>query len=132
MLPSVTLANNGAALATWQRSLGDTGIVEAASFSAGGAEGPATQLSQPSDTEQFPDLAGTAKGDAVAVWGQVTDNSNGAKIQAARFCRRPGNANGKHPPCRSETGRIRRCRVLGVRIGGSGRPAPPVDPAAPW
>lgn len=100
MVPSVTLANNGAALATWQRSLGDTGIVEAASFSARGAEGPATQLSQPSETEVFPDLAGNAKGDAVAVWGQGTDNGNGAKIQAARFCRRPGRGSAQRPPCR--------------------------------
>jgi len=99
MLPSVTMANNGAALAAWQRSLGDTGIVEAASFSAVGAEGPATQLSQPAQTEPFPDLAGNLKGDAVVAWGQETDGGNGMTIQAARFCRRPGNGNSKHPPC---------------------------------
>jgi len=47
MLPTVALANNGQAVAAWQRGLGNTGIVEGAAFSAGGAAGPATQLSQP-------------------------------------------------------------------------------------
>jgi hypothetical protein len=102
MTPQVTLAANGAALATWQRDLGnDTGIVEAASFSAGGAEGPATQLSPPVGTVPFPDLAGTPRGDAVAAWGQETDGGNGMKIEAARFCSRPGNGSAKRPPCRA-------------------------------
>ena len=65
MLPTVALATNGQAVAAWQRGLGNTGIVEGAAFSAGGAAGPATQLSQPAASEAFPDLAGNPKGDAV-------------------------------------------------------------------
>ena len=87
MLPTVALANNGQAVAAWQRSLGNTGIVEGAAFSAGGAAGPATQLSQPAASEAFPDLAGNPKGDAVVAWGQETDGGTGMTVQAARFCR---------------------------------------------
>jgi hypothetical protein len=100
MMPHVSLADNGAAVAAWQRSLGETGVVEGASFSAGGAEGPATQLSQPAQIEPFPDLDGNPKGDAVAAWGQQTDGGNAMKIQAAQFCRSPGNGNPKRSPCR--------------------------------
>jgi hypothetical protein len=87
MLPTVALANNGQAVAAWQRGLGNTGIVEGAAFSAGGAAGPATQLSQPAAAEAFPDLAGNPKGDAVVAWGQETDGGAGMTVQAARFCR---------------------------------------------
>jgi hypothetical protein len=104
MTPSVTLANNGAALATWQRNLGGTGVVEAAQFSAAGAEGPATPLSQPSPYLLSPDLAGNPRSDALAAWGQGTDDDDGVRIQAARFCRRPGKLNPRRPPCR-RTGR---------------------------
>jgi hypothetical protein len=43
MQPTVALANNGVALAVWQRALATTGVVEGAAFSAAGAVGPATQ-----------------------------------------------------------------------------------------
>jgi hypothetical protein len=104
MTPSVTLANNGAALATWQRNLGGTGVVEAARFSAAGAEGAATPLSQASPYLLSPDLAGNPRGDALAAWGQGTDDDDGVRIQAARFCRRPGKLHPRRPPCR-RTGR---------------------------
>jgi hypothetical protein len=81
MLPTVALANNGQAVAAWQRGLGNTGIVEGAAFSAGGAAGPATQLSQPAAAEAFPDLAGNPKGDAVVAWGQETDGGAGMTVQ---------------------------------------------------
>jgi hypothetical protein len=87
MLPTVALANNGQAVAAWMQSLGTTGVVEGAAFSAGGAAGPATQLSLPAAHEQFPDLAGNPKGDALVAFGQEADGGAGMTIQAARFCR---------------------------------------------
>ena len=40
MTPGVTLANDGDAVAGWQRRTGDTGVVEAAEFSAAGGRCP--------------------------------------------------------------------------------------------
>lgn len=84
-------------LATWQRNLGGTGVVEGAQFSAAGDGGPATPLSQPSPVLSFPDMAGNAKGNAVAAWGDGTADGTSATIKAAQFCHRPAHAN--NPAC---------------------------------
>jgi hypothetical protein len=88
MSPTVTLDDEGTALAVWQRNRNDgTGVVEAASFSRGDVIGAATPLSQPASDLLSPDLAGNPAGGALAAWGQDTDDGTGIRIQASRFVR---------------------------------------------
>src|SRR5262249_26801994 len=85
MFPMIGIDGRGTATAVWQRGLGDTGVVEAARFSADGPDGPTTTLSAPSEEMQFPTVAVTATGTALAVWGQETPAHDGVRIEGARF-----------------------------------------------
>jgi hypothetical protein len=84
--PAIGIDAHGTAIAVWQKNLGYTGVVEAARFSLAGA-GPTTTLSEPAEVQEFPDVAVSAAGQALVVWGQETFDHNGVRIQAARFAR---------------------------------------------
>jgi hypothetical protein len=76
--------SRGVALAVWSTSSGGAvGIVEAASHPAGGRWQPAVRLSEPGGEVLFPSLAVDRRGNAVAVWTQVTSDKV-ALVQAAR------------------------------------------------
>ncbi|MQA74532.1 MAG: hypothetical protein GEU88_09375 [Solirubrobacterales bacterium] len=90
MNPRIGIDARGVATAVWQRNLdGNSGFVEAARFSSAGAQGGATMLSEPAEELPNPDVAVTAAGPALVVWGQQTPDGNGIRTQAARFVPAP-------------------------------------------
>jgi hypothetical protein len=44
-------------------------------------------------------MAGNAKDNPVAAWGDGAADGTSATIQAAQFCRRPGKAHANKPAC---------------------------------
>jgi hypothetical protein len=79
--PQVAVDGSGAAVAVWARSDGSHEIIQASARPAGGAWGPAVDLSQSGRDSEAPQVAVDAAGNAVAVWSRF----NGAHwvIQAA-------------------------------------------------
>jgi len=107
MLPVVGIDARGMATAVWQRSLGDTGVVDAARFAFPGIRGVTTTLSEPASEQPLPAVAVTAEGRALAVWGQETSDGNGVRIQAARSVFPPALAHRRHKGPLSELPRTR-------------------------
>ena len=68
--PQVAVDGSGAAVAVWARFDGSDTIIQASARPAGGAWGPAVDLSQSGRDSKAPQVAVDASGDAVAVWAR--------------------------------------------------------------
>ncbi|HEY1335191.1 MAG TPA: hypothetical protein VGF31_13105, partial [Myxococcaceae bacterium] len=79
--PQVAVDGSGDAVAVWARSDGSDTIIQASARPAGGAWGPAVDLSQTGRDATTPQVAVDAAGNAVAVWAR--SNGSHSVIQGA-------------------------------------------------